>query len=580
VALKLLAPELAEDERFRERFLRESRLAASLDHPNVIPIYEAGESEGVLFIAMRYVEGTDLKRLLEKDGKLEPARALALLAQAANALDEAHEHGLVHRDVKPGNILIALQGGREHVYLSDFGLTKQTGSESGITETGQFMGTADYVSPEQIEHGSVDARSDLYSLGCVLYECLVGQAPYRSESLMHVLWAHVHTPPPRPSEHRPELPVGIDAVIAKAIAKAPDERYESGRELVAAAQTELPASGEPERGRARRRPHWSVLAALGAAFAAAAVAAILLLSGGEGRETAKPTTAVAVDSLQRIDPKTNELVATIPVASDPSDVAVGEGAVWISDHTERTVAEIDPQSNTRTRTIAAGGDAVSVAAGLGSVWVANALEGTLVQIDPGTGAITKTIDLFGDYGGGPVAVGEGAVWVGTADARDSLWRIDPHSKALAPVPTRVEHIVPDYFNIAIGDGAIWVPHLDGTLSRVDPETNTVVATIRLRFRPVDAAAGEGGVWITDNAGDALVRIDPVTNRVAKRIPVGDGPFGVATGNGSVWVANRIDGTVSRIDPKTNEVVATIEVGPNPKYIAAGEDEVWVTVSPQ
>ena len=176
VALKLLAPELSEDERFRERFLRESRLAASLDHPNAIPIFEAGEAEGVLFIAMRYVEGTDLKRLLAAEGRLDPARAVGIVERVAAALGVAHEQGLVHRDVKPGNVLIAQSRGEEHVYLSDFGLTKQQASESGITETGQFMGTADYVSPEQIEHREVSGRTDEYALACVLYECLTGGA--------------------------------------------------------------------------------------------------------------------------------------------------------------------------------------------------------------------------------------------------------------------------------------------------------------------------------------------------------------------------------------------------------------------
>lgn len=154
VALKLLAPELSEDERFRERFLRESKLAASLDHPNVIPIFEAGEAEGVLFIAMRFVEGTDLKRLLASEGRLEPARVVGILERVADALDAAHRGNLVHRDVKSGNVLISED---DHVYLSDFGLTKQAGSESGVTETGQFVGTADYVAPEQIERREVTA---------------------------------------------------------------------------------------------------------------------------------------------------------------------------------------------------------------------------------------------------------------------------------------------------------------------------------------------------------------------------------------------------------------------------------------
>ncbi len=199
VALKVLAPQLAEDERFRERFVRESRLAASLDHPNVIPIYEAGGSGGDLFIAMRYVEGTDLRTLLHEGGALEPGRAVAIVRQVAAALDAAHEQGLVHRDVKPGNVLLARQRGSEageHVYLSDFGLTKRSASDSGITGTGQFVGTLDYAAPEQFKGGTPDARTDVYSLGCVLFECLTGSPPFTSENDAGLMYAHLQEPPP------------------------------------------------------------------------------------------------------------------------------------------------------------------------------------------------------------------------------------------------------------------------------------------------------------------------------------------------------------------------------------------------
>ena len=177
VALKLLAPELAEDEGFRERFVRESRTAASLLHPHVIPIYDAGDAEGVLYIAMRYVDGPDLKALAHEGEGLAPARVLRIGAQVASALDAAHERGLIHRDVKPANILLETgPGGEDHAYLADFGLTKNVDSHSGITGTGQFVGTIDYMAPEQIEGREVDSRVDVYALGCVLFECLAGRA--------------------------------------------------------------------------------------------------------------------------------------------------------------------------------------------------------------------------------------------------------------------------------------------------------------------------------------------------------------------------------------------------------------------
>ena len=239
VALKVLVPELADDPGFRERFLRESRVAASIDHKNVIPIYDAGEAEGVLYIAMRYVEGTDLRSLLVNDALVEPGRALAILGQVADALDAAHARGLVHRDVKPANILIAEEPGSQaetQVYVSDFGLTKATGSGPSLTATGQFVGTIDYASPEQIQGVKVDGRGDQYSLACVLQECLTGEPPFVRDSQLALLFAHVTDPPPPASERRPELPAALDAVLGKGLAKDPADRYESCRELVTAAR--------------------------------------------------------------------------------------------------------------------------------------------------------------------------------------------------------------------------------------------------------------------------------------------------------------------------------------------------------
>ena len=203
VALKFVAPELFEDERFRERFLRESELAASLEHPNVIPIYDAREVDGLLVIAMRLVEGTDLKALIRKHRGLAPAHAFALLTQLADALDTAHARGLVHRDVKPSN---ALLDSADHLYLADFGLAQSAADRGDLT--GQIVGSVDYVAPEQIEGGEVDGRADLYSLGCLFYECLTGEVPFARDSELAVLWAHLQERPPRASERNPELRSG------------------------------------------------------------------------------------------------------------------------------------------------------------------------------------------------------------------------------------------------------------------------------------------------------------------------------------------------------------------------------------
>lgn len=237
VALKLLAASLAEDESFRDRFLRESELAASIDHPNIVPIYEAGTADDVLFMAMRYVEGRDLKERLQ-GGPLEPADAIGILAQVASALDAAYARGLVHRDVKPSNVLLdtgARPDGSDHVYLADFGLTRRVSDEARAGEDGRLLGTIDYVAPEQIAGEESDGRADLYSLGCVLYECLVGQPPFRRDSDLAVVFAHLEAEVPVPSARRPELPTALDAVIARALAKEPEQRYASCREFARAA---------------------------------------------------------------------------------------------------------------------------------------------------------------------------------------------------------------------------------------------------------------------------------------------------------------------------------------------------------
>ncbi len=237
VALKLLDAGLAEDESFRDRFLRESELAASIDHPNIVPIYEAGTAEDILFIAMRFVEGRDLNARLQR-GSLNPAEAIGIVVQLASALDAAHARGLVHRDVKPSNVLLdagARPDGSDHVYLADFGLTRLVSEEAAIGDDGHLLGTIDYVAPEQIAGAEIDGRADVYSLGCVLYECLVGQPPFRSDSDLAVVFAHLETEPPPPSAVRPELPAALDAVIAMALAKDPAERYPTCRDLAGAA---------------------------------------------------------------------------------------------------------------------------------------------------------------------------------------------------------------------------------------------------------------------------------------------------------------------------------------------------------
>ena len=237
VALKIMAPSVASDAEFRQRFVRESKTAAAVDDPHIIPLFEAGESAGVLFIAMRYVAGGDVRSLLAREGPLSVDRASAILVSVASALDAAHAAGLVHRDVKPGNMLMDVRTGRpDHVYLADFGLTKATSGAITLTGTGKFLGTADYSAPEQITGRRVDGRTDQYALACAAVEMLTGQTPFPRKDVMDVLAAHMSEPPPPLSARRPGLPAELDAVLRRALAKSPGDRYGSCGEFTAAFQ--------------------------------------------------------------------------------------------------------------------------------------------------------------------------------------------------------------------------------------------------------------------------------------------------------------------------------------------------------
>jgi predicted ATPase len=233
-ALKVLDAELARDDGFRARFVRESQLIAAIDHPGIVAIYDAGEADSVLYIAMRYVEGCDLKQLIERERRLDVERTLAILGPVAAALGAAHARDLVHRDVKPGNILIEEPGGRS--FLTDFGLAKDTRS-AGETQAGFFLGTVDYAAPEQIEAKPLGPAVDVYALGCVLYECLVGTPPFSRPTDTAVISAHLRDPPPDVTETRPDLPRALNGVVAQAMAKSVLDRFGSCDELIAAARS-------------------------------------------------------------------------------------------------------------------------------------------------------------------------------------------------------------------------------------------------------------------------------------------------------------------------------------------------------
>jgi YVTN family beta-propeller protein len=554
VALKLLAPELAQDERFRLRFLAESQLAAALEHPHAVPVYDAGEANGQLYIVMRYVEGTDLKALLAVEAPLAAARAVEICSQVAEALDSAHARGLVHRDVKPSNVLLDEGGG---VYLADFGLTRRLGdADSGV---GLSLGTPAYVAPEQIEGKELDGRADQYSLGCMLFECLSGRAPFARTSEAAVLFAHLEEGPPSLS--------GLEEVFETALAKAPGERFPSCRDLISAARHGL-GIVEP------RRARWPLVAAgVGAAVLGGALLAFALERGAAHARSRVGGNAVAI-----IEPASDRLVGRVAAGAQPSAIVSASGSLWIANQADETVSRLDPRTGLALRTFAAGGLPTGLAVTADSVWV--------VSTDPNRAAvIVRRIDprfnlVLGSRrlpnvvvgGTGSVAAQGGSVWV--APSSGLLTRLDAASGRV------VERVDPQAgpAGVAVGGGGVWVTdYFANTVTEVDSAGRKHVVDVG--GGPTGVAYGDRAVWVTDSLGDTVSRVDPRSRRVLHTIKVGARPVGVAVGAGAVWVANSLDGTVSRIDPSTDRVTGRVEIGGSPQAITVADGRVWVTVQP-
>src|SRR5262245_37967038 len=334
VALKLLSPELARDDRFRQRFLRESHVAASLDHPHIVPTIASGEEGGVLYLAMAYVEGADLRELLRHTGRLEPERTLSLIRQVAEALDAAHAAGLVHRDVKPGNILVTQGPEAEQAYVCDFGLARHVTSVSSLTGERGFVGTIDYVPPEQIEGGPIDGRADVYSLGCVLFECLTGERPFERESELSVVFGHLNEPPPKLSAVRPELPQEFDQVFDTALAKSADDRYSTCRELAAAARAALEGKTFVRR-KLRRRRLLVVAAALTVAAGVTAGGILATRAGHTRATTSPPPIVLRANALNVVSVRARRVMASIALGSRASqpyadfDLATAGRSAWL-----------------------------------------------------------------------------------------------------------------------------------------------------------------------------------------------------------------------------------------------------------
>jgi DNA-binding beta-propeller fold protein YncE len=508
VALKVIARELADREGFRERFLRESRLAARLDHPAVVPVFDSREVEGELIVAMRLVAGGDLRRTIDREGPLPPPRAIALLGQVAEALDAAHAAGIVHRDVKPHNVLV--EGDR--AYLSDFGLAKAL-DESGAQQSGaSVVGTAEYMSPEQWRGGPAGPAADVYSLGCVLYETLTGIVPFARGD----------------ADTEPEMPAGLDAVIERAVAKDPADRYPSAGALIAAAREREGAgmaatrvlsesADRPTAPLATVGPSFGGLwgrtlqwAGAGVALAVGMVVLVLALLGGDGIDVSEP----------------------IPVGRAPLRIAAASDAIWVTSERDGTLTRLDPESGEEIgRPVQLGAGVSGIAVGSRWLWATNPRRGELLRIDRGSGRVLEAIALGGAPG--PIALGGGRVWVADDEG--------------------------------------------GGITAVDAESGRVYRRrLPPRAAPLRLAAGAGGLWVSSASTGNVRRIDLGSAIPGEAIPVGRGPAGVTVARGLVWVANSRSGTVSRVDPSIHTVVgAPIQVGGRPGGIDAGTDAVWV-----
>jgi Protein kinase domain len=565
VALKLLAPELSEDERFRARFHRESRLAAAIDHPNVVPIYDAGEAAGVLYIVMRYVEGTDLRTVLLDDGALEPPRALALLSQVAEALDAAHARGLVHRDVKPSNVLVASVGGREHAYLADFGLTL-----SGTVRSSALAGSPEYVAPEQVSDGVVDARSDVYSLGCMLFECLAGAVPFRRGSEFEVLYAQLSDDAPTISEQRPGLPRALDTVLARALAKDPRGRFETAGELIMAARAAVPA--------ARPRRRWAVALAVAVVAAGAGVGLWLTMTGQ--RSATAPTLEVAGGAVQRVDPASGELVATYDLEGPVVDIVAGPRGIWGLDSARGLLVRIDPGTGARMA------KATAHRAPIGLVATGSTL-GIVAEDDQGAVAAAIDPEHVTQYGEIRIrSESPGELWpvtavsaaaISSSHGRVAVWVADAAGSVLYRVAPRIPMLVTidvggTPLALAASGETLWVGLTDEILTL--DFSGRIVSRAPVEATPVALSAGAEGIWAADVRG-TVARLDSVgrpTRRLALRRRIVD----LAVGNGSVW-ALAADGALIRIDPERAQIVGEVAVGQNPTALTVSRDGVWVAV---
>ena len=553
-ALKVLAVERSGESEFRERFRRESRQAAAIEHQHVVPVYRAGEEEGRLFLLMRFVDGPSLADLLANGARLPLDQTIGLIDQVAAGLDAAHAAGLVHRDVKPANILLEQTGSEWRAFLGDFGISKLTADAADLTSTGQFVGTVDYVAPEQLEGGRVDARADVYSLACVAFHCLTGEPPFRRDTQLATMFAHANAPRPLPEG----MPSKVAETLVDGMAVRPSDRPESAGEFArelerAAGEAGVAPTLSLERP-TRRRSRWWALVAVGmAAVAAAAIVAI-----PQSDEEPAPPPPVSVGP-------------AIDVPKRPLGVAAGPQLTWVVSPVSGTLASVASGESEPEKVASVGEEPAAVAVGLGGVWVVDRAADRLLRIDPETAQSTQQIPV-GDEPA-DVAVGEEYVWV--ANAGDGTVSVVKPESGDVLRPLRVG---PEPVALTVAGGMVWVVTRGRPSAITIDEGDVRLAPqepIELGPKPSDVAADGEGVWITDNIDGTVTQLDSEGGLVGDPIDVGPQLRGVAVGLGYVWVALGGDGTVVRLDPGTGERVGEpIPVGSDTADVAVGAGAVW------
>ncbi len=598
VALKLVAGRLAGDPDFRQRFVRESRAAAAIDHPNVVPVFAAGESGGRLFLAMRLVDGEDLRTRVRTCGPLEPLAAARIIAQVGEALDAAHARGIVHRDVKPANVL--LDG--DHAYLTDFGLTKRSGADTSMTAGDRWVGTLGYIAPEQIRSGPIDARTDVYALGCLLVFMLTGESPYRRDSDEATLWAHLHDPPPGLSD-RPDLPGAMAAVVARALAKDPAERFQSAGDLGTAALAAVgagvagpervvgrgaaapgggsaeetlvgggtaPTSVTPSPQRVRGAVSRRTLALLAAAIVAAVVVALLLLKGAGSSAPTTPATTPAPAAAKLT------IVTGAPIKVDPrpNAIAFGDRSVWVLSAGAGSLIRI-PAAGGRTRRVVVGGHPADVAWAFGSLWLVTSGNRLLLKIDGRSLKVTKSIALA--TGGTPVAIvaGAGRLWIAVRPpgATASIIAVDPATGTQTTLPPFGEEGIN---GIEFGAGRLWIANgRRPRISTVDPAPPfTRRSAAQISSIPLRVAYGAGSAWVTGRGDNSLAQVSTGLGRTL-RFPTCLDPVGVAAAGANVWVACELSGQVQLRAATDPAHPVTAAVGLNPHAITADGQRAWV-----